>query len=53
MPRLTLGISSNASVAEMKRIKQLGVDYVLTGGPRIPWTETVSGKLWIVLKQKV
>jgi mannonate dehydratase len=39
MPRLTLGISSNASVAEMKRIKQLGVDYVLTGGPRIPWTE--------------
>src|SRR5215472_16959364 len=25
--------------AGMRRIKQLGVDYVLTGGPRIPWKE--------------
>ena len=25
--------------AGMRRIKQLGVDYVLTGGPRIPWQE--------------
>ena len=23
----------------MRRVKQLGVDYVLTGGPRIPWQE--------------
>ena len=23
----------------MRRVKQIGVDYVLTGGPRIPWTE--------------
>jgi mannonate dehydratase len=23
----------------MRKIKQLGVDYVLTGGPQIPWTE--------------
>jgi mannonate dehydratase len=23
----------------MKKIKQIGVDYVLMGGPRIPWTE--------------
>ncbi|WP_220464008.1 mannonate dehydratase [Adhaeribacter radiodurans] len=38
MPRLTLGVGSNASVAEMRQIKQLGVDYVLMGGPRIPWT---------------
>lgn len=26
--------------AGMRRIKQLGVDYVLTGGPAIPWTES-------------
>jgi mannonate dehydratase len=25
--------------AGMRRIKQLGVDYVLTGGPKIPWSE--------------
>jgi len=25
--------------AGCRKIKQLGVDYVLTGGPRIPWTE--------------
>ena len=25
--------------AGMRRIKQLGVDYVLTGGPRMPWKE--------------
>jgi len=29
----------NATEAEMKRIKQLGVDHVLGGGPPIPWTE--------------
>ena len=23
----------------MRRVKQIGVDYVLTGGPKIPWTE--------------
>src|SRR5437764_4204241 len=26
--------------AGMRRIKQLGVNYVLTGGPRIPWQES-------------
>jgi mannonate dehydratase len=26
--------------AGMRRIKQLGVNYVLTGGPHIPWTES-------------
>src|SRR5436853_3952342 len=26
--------------AGMRRIKQLGVDYVLTGGPKIPWQES-------------
>src|SRR5690242_3373340 len=28
------------SEAGMRRIKQLGVDYVLTGGPKIPWQES-------------
>ena len=23
----------------MRRVKQLGVDYVVTGGPRLPWQE--------------
>ncbi|MGI8988738.1 MAG: mannonate dehydratase [Bryobacteraceae bacterium] len=26
--------------AGMRRVKQLGVDYVLSGGPRIPWRES-------------
>ncbi|WP_199200206.1 twin-arginine translocation signal domain-containing protein [Adhaeribacter arboris] len=38
MPRLTVGVSSDALVAEMRQIKQIGVDYVLMGGPPIPWT---------------
>jgi mannonate dehydratase len=40
MPRLTVGVSSDATAAEMRQIKQIGVDYVLMGGPPIPWTET-------------
>jgi mannonate dehydratase len=28
------------SEAGIRRIRQLGVDYVLTGGPRIPWEES-------------
>jgi mannonate dehydratase len=27
--------------AQLRRVKQLGVDWVLSGGPRIPWTEEV------------
>jgi mannonate dehydratase len=34
--RLAAGDTDEAG---MRRIKQLGVDYVLTGGPRIPWEE--------------
>lgn len=26
--------------AGIRRIKQIGVDYVLSGGPRIPWQES-------------
>jgi mannonate dehydratase len=38
-PKLCMGISGNPSEADMRRVKQLGVDYVLTGGPRMPWQE--------------
>ncbi|CAN5570844.1 hypothetical protein BH23BAC1_BH23BAC1_11020 [soil metagenome] len=38
-PKLTVGISRNASASEMRQIKQIGADYVLMGGPPIPWTE--------------
>ncbi|WP_257659276.1 mannonate dehydratase [Parapedobacter lycopersici] len=37
-PKMCLGCSSNATAAEMRKIKQLGVDHVLMGGPPIPWT---------------
>lgn len=39
-PRVCVGLSSNATVEEMQQVKQLGVDYVLMGGPPIPWTES-------------
>jgi len=38
-PKLCLGYYGTADEAGMKRVKQIGVDYVLTGGPRIPWAE--------------
>jgi len=34
--RLSAGAQEEAG---MRRVKQLGVDYVLSGGPRIPWQE--------------
>jgi mannonate dehydratase len=38
-PKICVGVSSNADEKIMRRVKQLGVDYVLMGGPPIPWTE--------------
>jgi mannonate dehydratase len=38
-PKLCLGIPGTLDQAGMRRIKQIGVDYVLSGGPRIPWQE--------------
>ena len=38
-PKLCLG-SGARDDAGMRRIKQLGVDHVLTGGPPIPWQES-------------
>ena len=36
-PKLCVGGSINADEKQMQLIKQMGVDYVLMGGPRIPW----------------
>jgi len=38
-PKLCIGGSQNADIKQMQQIKQMGVDYVLMGGPRIPWKE--------------
>ena len=38
-PRICLGVPGNLDAAGMRRVKQIGVDYVLMGGPPIPWTE--------------
>lgn len=38
-PKLCVWISRDASVGEMRQLKQIGVDYVAMGGPSIPWTE--------------
>jgi len=38
-PKICLGAPQNADEAGMRRYKQIGVDYVLMGGPRAPWDE--------------
>lgn len=38
-PKICLGISPLTDEAGMRRVKQIGVDHVLMGGPRIPWQE--------------
>jgi mannonate dehydratase len=38
-PRLCLGVGANADEREMRRIRQIGVEHVLMGGPPIPWKE--------------
>jgi len=30
---------SNADKGYMRKLKQIGVDYIITGGPKLPWTE--------------
>jgi mannonate dehydratase len=39
-PKICLGVAATLDEDGMRRIKQIGVDYVLSGGPRIPWTDT-------------
>lgn len=38
-PKMTVWISNDADTNEMRQLKQIGVDYVGMGGPKIPWTE--------------
>ena len=38
-PKLCMYCPYNAEERVMRRIKQIGVDYVLMGGPGVPWTE--------------
>jgi mannonate dehydratase len=38
-PKICLGFYGTVDEASMRRLKQIGVDYVLTGGPKLPWTE--------------
>ena len=38
-PRICLGSTPTLDEAGARRLKQVGVDYVLMGGPRMPWTE--------------
>ncbi len=38
-PKICLGVAMNIDPAAMRRIRQIGVNHVLSGGPRIPWTE--------------
>ncbi len=38
-PRICLGVGPDTDEAGLRRLKQIGVDYVLMGGPRIPWEE--------------
>lgn len=39
-PKLCVGASANDTPEKMKQYKQIGVDYVAVGGPKIPWTES-------------
>ena len=38
-PKICLGASPAADEKTLRQLKQIGVDYVLMGGPRIPWEE--------------
>jgi len=38
-PKICLGLGASASEKEMRRLRQIGVDHVLMGGPPIPWKE--------------
>src|SRR5215216_793708 len=45
-PKICLGGAAATDQAALRRLKQIGVNYVLTGGPRIPWTEAdIRGRM--------
>ena len=39
-PKICLGFYMPLDDANIRKVKQIGVDYVLMGGPRVPWDET-------------
>jgi mannonate dehydratase len=39
-PKICLGVSAEPDEKRMRALTQIGVDYVLMGGPRIPWEES-------------
>jgi mannonate dehydratase len=39
-PKICLGFYDPVDEPGMRRLKQIGVDHVLTGGPKIPWDES-------------
>jgi mannonate dehydratase len=39
-PKICLGASPNLDEKGMRALKQIGVEYVLMGGPRVPWEES-------------
>ena len=40
-PKICLGVRADLDAAGMRRVKQIGVNDVLMGGPPIPWTEEI------------
>jgi len=44
MPKITLWLD-NIEEASLRRVKQLGVDHVSMGGPRIPWDQARLGAI--------
>jgi len=39
-PKICLGVRPDLDEAGMRQLKQVGVDHVLSGGPKIPWEES-------------
>ncbi|MCG6921241.1 MAG: mannonate dehydratase [Acidobacteria bacterium] len=39
VPKLCLGTGSSADAKQMRKLKQIGIDHVLMGGPPMPWKE--------------
>ncbi|HET8548541.1 MAG TPA: mannonate dehydratase, partial [Bryobacteraceae bacterium] len=38
-PRICLGVPPAADEKTLRNLRQIGVDYVLMGGPKVPWEE--------------
>jgi mannonate dehydratase len=49
-PKLSLDISTHADKAAMRQFKQIGINYVNTDGPRIPWKEDQIRSIMASLK---